>query len=164
MIMKQFNSIIDDIKKSDSNDAEQYLYAILHEKYGHTDPYDKGIDHMAKLVDAFFRYISTRNSHLNSDKDSVGKFDGLITKKVIVQFHSKNNVVIKHDTSLGAGSITLPRISEETPNQQASRQERIGKEFYQNLPKIIYQQVETVIRGMPEKARKNLLKHYGDNK
>ncbi|MBC8553349.1 MAG: hypothetical protein H8D23_27325 [Candidatus Brocadiales bacterium] len=159
--MKPLEELIDRISSSQPNDAEQQLYALLHHKYGHTDPYLVGVENMAKLVDALFKFLGKRYS--GTEKQGTGSFDGLIPKNIVITFSEEKKIVVGHQASRGIGEVTLPKISNQKPEEEAMREERIGKEFYSSLPGAILDQVERVIRGMPEKARNNLLNEYGDN-
>ena len=148
------------IAQGTPNDGELQLYAALHEKYGQTDPYNQGIERMADLVDALFKFLGKRSAGSNGD---VGTFDGLIPKQVHIVFSDKPTVDLNYRIENGTRMITLPKISNQTPEEEALRHERMAERFSNGIPINIYNMLERIIRGMPDKARENLLQQHGQS-
>lgn len=141
--------------------AEQQLYALLHEKYGHTDPYNHGIDRMTKLVDALLKFLGNKYSG-NHSGENHGNFNGLIPKNIQVEFTDKKTIDLSYRMENGRCIVILPKIADYTPEQEGSREVQIAERFASVIPSNIYNIIERIIRGMPENARENLLNQYGD--
>lgn len=140
--------------------AEQQLYALLHEKYGHTDPYNHGIDRMTSLVDALLKFLGNKYSG-NHNGESHGNFNGLIPKNIQVEFTDKKVIDMSYRLENGKCIVVLPRIPDYSPEQEAGREVQIAERFASVIPANIYNIIERIIRGMPENARENLLEQFG---
>ena len=148
------------IAQGSPNDGELQLYSALHEKYGLTDPYNQGIERMASLVDALLKFLGKKYAGSDGD-NNVGTFNGLIPKQVQIEFTDKPSIGLNYRIENGICIIVLPKLGGQSPEEEASRYERIAERFSSGIPINIYNVMERIIRGMPDKARENLLQQHG---
>lgn len=149
-------------KKSISNniedDPERFLYAKLRRKHSrdYVDPFKAGPVAMAKYVDAMMEFM--RKSY--SDTMGNSNLYGLLTRQLVVKVSEGPEVSVSYESQFGRAIISIPKIPNESPEDEDLRRIRVAQDALPILPKGIFEVLSEMIRGMPKEGLKRLLAHH----
>lgn len=150
--------------KSVASDPERFLYAKLRRKHAkeYVDPFQAGPAAMARYVDAMMEFM--RTSYPDSGASGIPTLNGLLAKQLLVTVSDGPEVSVRYEYLHARAIISIPRIPDESAEEEERRRIRVAQNALPVLPKGIFEVLAEMIRGMPKEGLKKLLTHYSSTK